>query len=337
MANYTQTNIYRKQMKELGLNTMQYAKLLDVPYEVVKDMIYDKEGDYSMEVKNLLRNTMFKRHQEIENNFEQSKIKAMHIKLEDKNVSTATKRKWYENEYTPDLLCQKLNIKTRAEFERNYDILIDDKRASKWFYVNMTGKRNYDNHEISDKVFNQFVEQLYDIIVNDNGEKYKRNEPTETKIFPSQRKPIVSKNYKNKYFKWFRDFDIQAYMKENNISKNDLAKELNIGISAMHKLYYKQYYSKRTLQKLYNYMKQHETTRDYKEIASDYLMQNDEETEVLDLTETPSNDFTNDITDKCPCENVSQPDSNEMLRKILINRLTDEEKELIRIFGGKLD
>ena len=67
MTNYTQTNIYRRQMQELGLNPKQYAKLIDMPYEVVKDMLYDKEGEYSMEIKGLLRNTMFNKHQDIEN------------------------------------------------------------------------------------------------------------------------------------------------------------------------------------------------------------------------------------------------------------------------------
>ena len=54
MSNYNQLNIYKRQMLKLGLTTKEYANLLDMPYEVVKDVIYDKEGDYKMVIKDFL-------------------------------------------------------------------------------------------------------------------------------------------------------------------------------------------------------------------------------------------------------------------------------------------
>lgn len=346
MANYTQVNIYRKQMQDLGLNTKQYAKLIDMPYEVVKDFMYDKEGDYSMDIKDVLRRNIFSKHQEIENNFENAKIKATEIKYQD----TDNKRTWYENEYTPDLLCYKLNIKSRAEFERNYDILVDGERASKWFYTNITGKRNYDNHEISDKVMDQFIDQLYDIIVNGNGEKYKRSEPTEIKQFPTQRKPIKSKNYKNKYFEWFRDFDIKAYLKNNKMTYHNLADELNMGIYTIHQLVNKKFYSKRTLEKLFKYVKENEKpeeliyeTKIVEPIHEVPYVEKAEEIEVLPMSNVMT-EAEKEILREQPQVITSQQNqdievitsNDDILRKILINRLTDEEKELIKIFGGKL-
>ena len=44
------SNIYMKQMQELGLNPKQYAELISIPYGVVKDFIYGKEGDYEIDV-----------------------------------------------------------------------------------------------------------------------------------------------------------------------------------------------------------------------------------------------------------------------------------------------
>ena len=49
------SNIYLKQMQRLGLNPKQYATLIDMPYEVVKDFIYEREGEYDMTIKELLR------------------------------------------------------------------------------------------------------------------------------------------------------------------------------------------------------------------------------------------------------------------------------------------
>ena len=46
-------NIYKKQMQELGLNTKQYAELINIDYAIVKDFINDK-GDYNMGLKDLL-------------------------------------------------------------------------------------------------------------------------------------------------------------------------------------------------------------------------------------------------------------------------------------------
>ena len=321
-------NIYQRQMQQLGLNPKQYAELINIPYGVVKDFIYEKEGDYEMGLKELLRRNMLEKHQEIEENYENAKIKATEIKYK----SNADIRKWYEEEYTPDLLCYKLNIKSRAEFERNYDILVDGKRASKWFYVNITGKRNYDNHEISDNVMNQFIEQLYDIIVNGNGEKYKRTEPTEIKQFPTQRKPIKSKNYKNKYFEWFRDFDIKAYLKNNEMTYRNLADELNVGIYTIHQLANKKFYSKRTLEKLFKYVKENEAPT--LEIEQEPIKE--EEIEEIEINEKTPSKSTIETTDKLQDEIGLEDNNNSLLRKILASRLTEEEKELIRIFGGKI-
>ena len=332
MSNYTQTNIYRKQMQELGLNTKQYAELIEMPYEVVKDIIYDKEGDYSMEIKSLLRRNMMNKHQEIEENYEMAKIKAREIKYNDKTDY----RKWYEKEYTRELLKNTLHLSSLVEFRRNYNIIINGKTASNWFYTCLTGKVNYDNHEVSREIQDEFIKQLYDILVNGNAEKYKRNEPLEVKVFPTERRPIKNKTYKNKYFKWFRDFDLKQYLKNNNMTQLEFAKELNMAIRTINDLVNKRHYTKRTLQKLYNYMKQHEMTRDYKEIASDYLMRNDEEIEVLDLNDTSLDNSTNELVDNTSHQIELDTDNNEILRKILINRLTEEEKELIRLFGGKI-
>lgn len=404
------TNIYVRQMQELGLNPKQYAELIEIPYGVVKDFIYGREGDYEMGLKDLLRRNMLEKHQEIEENFEGAKIKAAEIK----HNEGVDLRKWYENEYTPELLLNTLGLRSRVDFERKYDIILDGKRASHWFYVCLTGKTNYDNHEIRLDIQDQFIRQLYDILVNNNAEKYKREEPTEVKIFPSQRKPKKNNEYKNMYFKWFREFDIRRFIKEQDITQSQLAKEINVGLRTIGDLVNERHYTKRTLQKLYNYVNKVQPNGseivdindwynnfDFKQYLFDKnLRQQDvfplvgldrstfnqivnhvckcsspssmekikrvydyivngkvyeeikEETQML-VDDSPTNDEeTKDEEIKTTIEeghkwipqyservdySLNENTERDLLRKILVSRLTEEEVELITLFGGKIN
>lgn len=315
MSNYTQTNIYRKQMQELGLNTKQYAELIEMPYEVVKDIIYDKEGDYSMEIKSLLRKNMLNKHQEIENNFENAKIKALELKQENNSMN------WYINEYTPELLKETLNIKSRKGFEDKYNIKVDGKTASHWFYVCITGKTNYNNHEIRKDVVKQFVEQLYDILVNRNEEKYLRTSKSE-----------VKHKQKTNILKWYKNFDFQKYLKENDMSRTDLAINSDVNYNTLCHLMSKKRkltYETEQMRKVYNYINNvsYDTTTEAQEqdilvnTLSKLRQEQNNEPIIMTTKEEPSVEVIN---------------NDEILRKILINRLTEEEKELIRLFGGKI-
>lgn len=386
------SNIYTKQMQKLGLNPKQYAELINIPYGVVKDFIYGKEGDYEMGLRDLLRKNMVDKHQEIEENFEGAKIKAAEIKHKDNDDI----RNWYENEYTPEMLLKTLGLNSRVDFERKYDIILDGKRASHWFYVNLTGKTNYDNHEIRRDIQDQFIRQLYDILVNNNIEKYKREEPTEVKIFPSQRKPKKNAVYKNMYFKWFREFDIKRFLREQDMTQLQLAKELNVGLRTVGDLVNERHYTKRTLQKLYNYVnkvrpngsecedidinnwyntfdiKQYLTDKGLKQQdvyplvgmdrstfnqivnhgckcsssssmekikrVYDYIVNGKVYEEIKEETQVLVNDSPANV-EETTCEEIKTTNetNNEILRRILVSRLTDEEKELIKIFGGVID
>lgn len=419
MTNYTQTNIYRRQMNELGLNTKQYAQLIDMPYEVVKDMIYDKEGNYSMEIGKILRNNMFNKHQEIENNFEQAKYEAMRIKKEDNEINYFD---WYDKEYTKDLLFEKLPVLSITDFEKKYCIIVDGKRASHWFYTILCGKREYDGHYIDIERKRQFLSQLYDILINGNADNYKEaNAVVSLKIkqtndakyldkqtidfyhdwykkfnckkfvkdnhisnYTLQRElrysPAVISRLINKkrysdnaivrfykfvekinndidYFEWFKNFDLKEYMKQHDLNNTTLGMKIGLGIVSTSQLANKKFYTKKTLEKLYNFIKQNE---DDIEVIND-------EIEELDTTDTQLDDSTSDIIDDSTCQieleeqneennktpmkmiycgdestapiyapDIEKIEEQQILRRILINRLTDEEKELIRLFGGKI-
>lgn len=361
MANYTQTNIYRKQMKELNLNTQQYAKLIDMPYEVVKDIIYDKEGNYSMEIKNLFRKNMIEKHQEIENNIENAKFQAMEIKQKEKKEINYFD--WYENEYTINDLKEKLKLSSVIDIERNYDILVDNKKASHWIYTILLSKKEYDGHYIKLEKKLEFITQLYDILVNDNAQNYiSKNK------FAKNENIALSRHEKEKVLLWYRKFDFKKYLKEKHLNCAELSQMIGISPSTMHYIVNNQ--KKRTslskqIIKVYTYIKTQDAKQNINDIRETTLSENTSEIEEsndknYDIVEEKAdyveddNNATMKLIDNVIKEEdiekikeqpqvftMKQEDeiinSNDtILRKLLADRLTEEEKELIRIFGGKI-
>lgn len=346
MANYTQTNIYRKQMQQLGLNVEQYAKLISIPYEVVKDVIYDKEGGYSMEIKKLLRNTMFNKHQEIEKDFENAKYKAMEIKCNEIDYID-----WYNNVYNFDMLKSALKITSIIEFEKKYNILIDKEKASHWYYSILSSKKEYENHGIAKEKKLQFIKQLYDIIENKNVELYINKENDELKF-------KTNKSYDINYMEWFKKFDIKKWKKENQIDNYKLANDLHLSSCTISALVCKKQYTNKTLNRLYDYVmsfKNNDKQELQDIIVNDIKLDNTFDVKQLDNENIEAlslpNELAHDVIEKIESEPqftttptqivepkiIVESSNNDILRKILISRLTDEEKELIKIFNGKLD
>lgn len=238
-------NIYEKQMKDLNLNPKEYAELTGIPYELIKDVIYDKEGNYSMEIKDFLRKNVFNKHQEIEKDKENMKLKGMEMKMNNDNEIM----KWYKNEYTLEGLKKQLNVSAIQKFEDKYIIKVKNKKASHWFYTIILAKNCLKpEYQIKASVLNEFLEQLYDIMVNGNENKYMR------------------------------------ILKE---VKKDKVEEMK---------------------------------KDFIEMPQP----------IFTKTEEPKIEFM-------PIEKAPINSQDDILRKLLINRLTDEERELIRIFGGKVE
>lgn len=327
MSNYNQLNIYRKQMIKLGLNTQQYAQLINMPYEVVKDIIYDKEGDYSMDIKNILRKNVFQKHEEIENDLDNAKLKALNIKKEDIDYLD-----WYNNVYSKDVLFEKCNINSIRDFERNYYIELRNKKASRWYYSCIIGKIEYANHNIKESEKVKFLKQLYDIYENNNKDKYVINTSDEIMEF-------------------FINNDIEKILKKHNMTQLDLARKVKISPSTLSAIISRKGKYERTtitMKKIYNYLNDNKLINDIRQAqinGENEIIENVKDTfkdepleiKVATTTEKP---FIIDMKEKQIKEPVNIYNENvqdEILRKLLINRLTEEEKELIRIFGGKVE
>lgn len=261
MSNYTQFNIYRKQMIELGLNTKQYAQLLEMPYEVVKDIIYDKKGDYSMGIKDLLRKNMMNKHQELEKDFDNTKMKASEIKMNEKINNEKENNEyidWYKTFNSQEFM-KKYNLTNRQianDMNMAYSsacILtsgnyVSRKGIKKYYeYVNEIEEKNIEVLDIEDK------QETYEAKVNEN---------------------VIDEPY------------VKVVENGNNTILKPQPVILNVS-----------------------------------EIKDD---------EVLSMPRELAKNIADSID-----EHIAKT-TNEMLRKILINRLTEEEKTLIKIFGGKI-
>lgn len=391
------TNIYVRQMQQLGLNPKQYAELINIPYGVVKDFIYGREGDYEMGLKDLLRRNMVEKHQEIEENFEVAKLKALEIKHNESDIDYI---EWYNNEYSIELLKRKLKVSSITEFEKKYRIMVNGLRASHWFYTILCGKKEYDEHTIKAKKKKEFVSQLYDILVNDNSEKYKEKTPLanikleqkKTKAFylnwyktfdckkfmkdnnisnstleeelefsPSVVSRLINKRkftnnalvklydfvYKTTenidYFNWYKNFDLKEYMLQNKLTNSTLGSRIGLGIVSTSQLANKRFYTRKTLEKLYNYIKENQPSVEKveEEPIEETIIPNYDEN-VVEITNEEEFDENNVVSNNSTSEKVDNHtpqivSNNDILRKLLANRLTEEERELIRIFGGVID
>ena len=371
-------NIYKRQMLKLGVNTYEYSKLIDMPYDIVKNYVYEKEGDYDMNIRNILNKNMISKHQEIEQDIDNAKIKANEIKL----ATDEEYIKWYDEEYTRDLLFKKLHINSLIEFQNKYLITINGKPASKWFYVMIVGKTNYEGHPVRQEIKSEFVKQLYDIIVCDNASKYLREEGIQP-IKRDKYKKNIDKNLKS----WFENFDINEFKKTNNLTNITLGLEIGVSKATIDLLIAKKRYTNKTLKNLYDYVMSKENNveindevinESVKEIDNENLTneirkaQINGETDKVEelkeqhyenLLEEDDNNPSSKITMQVPeihhedvkdvkienmdlvkllakeIKNELQTQYNEdydKLKKMLISKLTEEEKELITLFGGKI-
>ena len=184
-------NIYQRQMKKWGLTVKEYAKLLDVPYEIVKNIVYNKEGVYDKDMEEFLRSKTLDRFQEIEKNSNQTAIDVAKIKMSEENsdVNNEQIMYWYKNVYTKEILFKKTGVTSITQFRDTYKIVINNKEAGQWYTYLCLTKNFYKEYSL--EIVQQYATQLYDIVVNNNAKKYLKQGK---KIKKSIKKPAENSN-----------------------------------------------------------------------------------------------------------------------------------------------
>lgn len=302
-------NIYAKQMKNLGLNENQYSKLTGIPVDILKKLLKnEKVSEENMSLDDFFRRSTVKVHEELESNNENTKMESIKIKMEDEKNNQEI-LDWYNNEYTKDKLLEMTKCKSVDEFGRKYKIIVNGKRASRWFYTCIVGTNV---HNVRKEVIAEFATQLKDII-DGNVSKYR---DYATKDFGK----TATKN--NELSKWWAKFDFNKFQKEHNLKSGEMIEALKIPASTYYALKSKRGdLGEKWLATVKKYVDSIEGKKNEEPIETlDEVVNNEEPIEIIDEMENATPMF----------------DSNAYVRELVKNSLTEKEKWLITLFGGNI-
>lgn len=322
--------IYERQMKRLNLNLEQYSKLLQVPIEITRKLVKGEEFE-NMGINDFIRNNVLKKHNELEND-ENTALKVVEIKSESsENQFEEEAMNWYMNEYDKYDLYEKIGIKSQNDFAHKYEFTCNTGRLKGKIPSESVYNRllRHDTGEIGVKVLPELVKQLYDLYIN-----YPESEKKYLRKNNLKKQYTCKKNGDKELVEWFKNFDFNNYF-ENKESgeKTRIGKKLNINYSTVYALFNKAYIpNDSVLKKLKNYFDNVDNVDNQETIEPV-----EEEIEILDLPRQEEINFEDNNVQDVNKQEIRTNTQEDLLRRILITRLSQEEKELIRLFGGKVD
>ena len=328
-------NIYKKQMNQLGLNIREYSKLLGVPEEVIRKNINGKgEVVKNMDINNFLKKNLFIKHQEVEENKEQKKMEALDIKLSRGENSFENKKiwllekypeskevNWYVNEYDRDTYFEKYGIKNKFDLMRKCNFRCD---AGRLRYGGEVGESTIDR--LTKKEYKQLgkdtayslICQLYNFFVlGKNKEEIKTYEKNEDKNIGNSYQDLKE---------WYDNFDFKSYFNNLNKSSAAIAREVKVSPTTIKAIKTRKYRpSNSMILKMKKYVEKNSKKNKYIEVPK-----KDEEkivatSEEINIPMIPSQE-----------EEFMKVNENFIMRNLLKDRLTEEERTLIRIFGGQI-
>lgn len=327
-------NIYKRQMNDLGLNVEEYSKMLDIPKSVVAKMI-NGNGEVvdNMEINNFLRKNIFTKHQEVENNKEEKKVEALNVKLMRGENSYETKKQWllekypnskevlwYVNEYDRDTYFAKNNVQNKADLMRRYTFTCNTGRLKGLKEVGLSTIDRLVNKQYNELgIYTAYplICQLYDCLELGN---IKANSNYKPKY--NNKIQIENKKEEQKLKDWFYNFDFKDFCNKHEITTTQFALDIKTSVTTVKAI------------KIGKYKPSMKLTKRLKDYVDSF--ENKFETQIeekqLDIS-------TNEEKLILPLDNVKiigTLTQEELLRNLLKDRLTEEEKTLIRIFGGRI-
>ena len=340
-------NIYKRQMNELGLDIDQYSNMVDIPKKIVKKMISGNgEVVKDMEINNFLRKNLFTKHQEIEENKEEKKMEALDIKMKRGENTSENKKQflldkypdskevqWYINEYDKDTYFKKYNVKNKFDLMKKYKFKCNKGRLRG---LKEVGESTIDRliskqyNELGKDTAYTLICQLYDCFelghIKENQEIQIQNQPKEY---------LKEEELRD----WYNKFDLEKFVNEKSILYKDIAEAINIPRGSVYPMKKKTYIPNiEILKKLKEYVDSFETKiipDERTAIISEESVMKPTNINGMELIDTPlgTGIYINNEESKIePLYNNNE----EILRNLLKDRLTEEEKTLIRIFGGRI-
>lgn len=323
-------NIYKRQMERLGLNLEQYSKLVGMPIEITKKIINEKEVVEDMQVNNFLRNNIFNKHQEIEKE-ENKTQEAINIKLNDSDVFSHPKIQnliqkypnseelyWYLTKFNRDEYFEKYNVASYQDLMRRYEFISYNGRIKGRVCHSTVVRvisRLYD--EVGEEVIYELAKQLYDCFEKGNIKEIDENNTKKFRPTPRKKEIKITQEDEDDLRIWYKDFDFHKFIQEHDMTVKEFGEKVCLAESttfAFFKKYAQYKPSTSVLQRV----------KDFVESCDKIVEQITMEEEIM-------------------CENPIYAEEvgiefeeNDMLKELLKERLTEQEKYLIRLFGGNI-
>lgn len=239
------------------------------------------------------------------------------------------------------------NIKANGNYKPKYDNKIqienkeEEQKLKDWFY-NFDFKDFCDKHEITTTQFSRDINTSGSTIKAIKNRKYKPSMILINRLY----------NYVNNYNnnnieietdleKWFKQFDLEKFVNEKSILYKDIAEAINIPYGSIYPMKRKTYVpNDEILKRLKDYVDSFDNKYETQTVTGSAKVFNEtiSNEDIMKLDNVVvSSGF---ITTAPIAESTITPlynDNEEMLRNLLINRLTEEEKMLIKLFWGKIE
>jgi len=242
-------------------------------------------------------------------------------------------KKYYDSEIKENVVNEDFteNKKTRLEnWWENFDLKSwlyeNDISVSKFTKEAHIGHVSYYN--IVNKTHQTSLSNIKKI--KDFVDNFKKKDNNEVKKMKNNKRLESSE-----LLKWHYNFNYQDFMKKNNLTNNILFEELKLGrstISAITSPLKKYAPADEIIKKVKEYVETFEKNEEIEIIDEDIIETHCEtNTNIANSDEIEKLDTFIEKEEKCENECL-----NDVLKNILKNRLTEEEKKLIEIFGGKI-
>lgn len=354
-------NIYKRQMNDLGLNVEEYSKMLDIPKLVTEKMV-NGNGEVvdNMEINNFLRKNIFTKHQEVENNKEEKKVEALNVKLMRGENSYETKKQWllekypnskevlwYVNEYDRDTYFNKYNVKNKFDLMRRYTFTCNVGRLNK--NGGSVGESTIDRlinksyNELGTKSAYPLICQLYDC--------FKLGHIKEQQELPVVKKEKGKRGYKKRNYTeeekelrdWFLNYDMEEFFKKKIVSYKTFEKETGVSYKSIPGVRTKKYIPRLELLKnIKSLVEKYETKiipNERTAIVSEESIMKPFRGETIihnniKIEDIPKENNVRTIESLGDIQIIGG--NEDILRSLLKDRLTEEEKTLIQIFGGRI-
>lgn len=230
------------------------------------------------------------------------------------------------------------NIKAHGDYKPKYDNKIqienkeEEQKLKDWFY-NFNFKDFCDKHEITTTQFALDIKTSGSTVKAIKKGTYKPSMTLINRLYDYVNN-YNNSNVETDLAKWFKQFDFEKFVNEKSILYKDIAEAINVPYGSIYPMKKKTYIpNEEILKKLKNYVDSFDNKYETQTVTMEQAKVFNETISDEDIMKL-NNDFITLPNKESDIEIINN--NEDLLRNLLKDRLTEEEKTLIRIFGGRI-